>query len=396
MPVSPFFRLGDRGPAVAEIRARLARLGLLGGSEHVRAEESLRSLMYDDFTSSGRDAGREPSQWDTTALVSGDFDEEVDAAVRAFQDARGITVDGIVGPETYRRLEEARWRLGDRVLSYAPANPYIGEDVLQLQRHLNRLGFAAGKEDAHFGPLTDRGLREFQRNTGLAQDGITGPETLRAIGRLHRTVGKGSANTARERYALPQLQTGIAGKLVVVDAVARPGLRSALNTSFDDGALTQSLGERVADRLAEAGARILVHLPTEAPSRDERRCAEVANEHDADLVVSVAVDLSATDAAPFCVSYFGRGDELFSAAGRAVAEAVCDQLAVAAPDYRCDQQAQTTDILRLTRMPAIRVTFSSTAVEEAIERGDSSVLDLLAEALSSGVEAFFRPVPDEG
>ena len=72
---SVFFRRGDRGPAVAEIRARLARLGMLSGSQHVREERSLRTLMY---PADGMPDTTDPAQWETTALASGEFDEEVD------------------------------------------------------------------------------------------------------------------------------------------------------------------------------------------------------------------------------------------------------------------------------------------------------------------------------
>jgi N-acetylmuramoyl-L-alanine amidase len=353
--------------------------------------------MFEDFSGQEEAEARDPAQWDTTALVSAEFDEEVDAAVRAFQEQRGISVDGIVGPETFRRLEEARWRLGDRVLSYVPAKPYVGEDVLQLQRHLNRLGFESGKEDAHFGPATDHGLREFQRNTGLVPDGITGPATLRAIGRLHRTVGKGSANTARERYALPQLQSGLPGKLVVVDAVARPLLRSALGGSFDDDALTRGLCERVAARLEAGGASVFRHLPGQPPSpADEVHCAQLANAQDADLVVSLAVDFSGEDPAPVSVHYFGRGEGLFSAAGRAAAESVCSALAPISPDRTCREEPRTSDILRLTRMPAIRVSIGDSVGEVGAALADRGFQERLADAVADGITSFFQPRKDTG
>ena len=39
------------------------------------------------------------------------------SAIQAFQQSRGLVVDGELNPMTLRSLEEARWRLGDRVLS---------------------------------------------------------------------------------------------------------------------------------------------------------------------------------------------------------------------------------------------------------------------------------------
>ncbi|MCU0299145.1 MAG: peptidoglycan-binding protein, partial [Candidatus Nanopelagicales bacterium] len=91
-------RLGDTGPVVAEVRDRLIRLGML------------------------------PSNAPTH------FDEQMDSAVREFQQQQGLSVDGIVGTETFRRLEEVRWRLGDRVLSFSAGHMQIGDDALMLQR----------------------------------------------------------------------------------------------------------------------------------------------------------------------------------------------------------------------------------------------------------------------
>ena len=64
------------------------------------------------------------------------IDETVDAAIKEFQQSRGITVDGIVGPETFRRLEEARWSLGDRILSFTPGHLVHGDDVFAASHGL--------------------------------------------------------------------------------------------------------------------------------------------------------------------------------------------------------------------------------------------------------------------
>lgn len=64
-------RCGDRSAAVTEIRATLASLGLLASA--------------DEDLSTGRHVALEL------------FDAELDQAVRAFQQHRGLLVDGIVG-----------------------------------------------------------------------------------------------------------------------------------------------------------------------------------------------------------------------------------------------------------------------------------------------------------
>ncbi len=58
----------------------------------------------------------------------------------------------------------------------------------QLQRALNELGFDAGRPDGVYGDATAAAVRRFQRDAGLAPDGIVGPRTLRALnGALERS-----------------------------------------------------------------------------------------------------------------------------------------------------------------------------------------------------------------
>jgi N-acetylmuramoyl-L-alanine amidase len=125
-------RHGDSGPAVAQITGLLERIGLLGDAAF-EGEPPLGAF----------------------------FDDRVELAVRTFQQQRGLTVDGVVGPLTFRRLDEARWRLGDRILTHLPGNLMAGDDVYALQRRLLDLGFTVGRVDGYFGPETEAGLREF-------------------------------------------------------------------------------------------------------------------------------------------------------------------------------------------------------------------------------------------
>lgn len=59
--------------------------------------------------------------------------------------------------------------------------------VAQLQKALNRLGFASGKADGQFGDKTEHAVTAFQESENLYADGIVGPVTFAALqNALHR------------------------------------------------------------------------------------------------------------------------------------------------------------------------------------------------------------------
>jgi N-acetylmuramoyl-L-alanine amidase len=125
-------RRGDRGPAVHAVRERLVATGDLPSSE---GEQDV-------------------------------YDATVEHAVRAFQQRRGMLVDGVVGPQTYRALDGARWLLGDRILTYTPGHLTAGDDVAALQERLLGLGYDCGRADGLFGAATESALRDFQHGIG--------------------------------------------------------------------------------------------------------------------------------------------------------------------------------------------------------------------------------------
>lgn len=174
---SSVLRVGDRGEPVRDLQTRLAALGLPSGGD-----------------------------------PAGEFGAATEAAVRRFQESRRIRVDGIVGRQTWSALVETGYALGDRLLS--ERRPMLrGDDVLDLQRRLNALGFDAGREDGIFGPDTGRGLRDFQRNAGISNDGIVGPSTVAALDRLGVQAGE-SVAAVREREALRTAPRDLVGRRV--------------------------------------------------------------------------------------------------------------------------------------------------------------------------------------
>ncbi len=56
-----------------------------------------------------------------------------------------------------------------------------GPDVLGVQTQLDALGYPPGELDGEYGPATAGAMRGFQRDHGLAVDGIVGPLTRAAL-----------------------------------------------------------------------------------------------------------------------------------------------------------------------------------------------------------------------
>ena len=180
----------------------------------------------------------------------GSFGPTTERELRAFQEHRALRVDGICGRETWTALVESGFRLGDRML-YVRRPMLRGDDVVELQRRLNTLGFDAGKEDGIFGPDTAGALSEFQRNAGLGCDGIFGPDTADALARIGAlkigTLAEGSVASVREREALRRGPHRIEGRRVFL-AVA-PGF----------GALADRLMQGPPRGRRHRGARLLRH-----------------------------------------------------------------------------------------------------------------------------------------
>ena len=103
--------------------------------------------------------------------VDGIFGENTEKAVRALQKNYGITVDGIIGTDTWDSLEV------DGVLKQGAR----GAKVRGLQNELNARGYGAGNADGIFGSKTQAAVKALQRAGGIAADGIVGPDTWAAL-----------------------------------------------------------------------------------------------------------------------------------------------------------------------------------------------------------------------
>jgi N-acetylmuramoyl-L-alanine amidase len=334
-------------------------------------------------------------------LLPGDapsvYDQNMDAAVREFQQRQGLTVDGVVGTETFRRLEEVRWRLGDRVLIYSAGHMLIGDDALQLQRRLTDMGFDAGRVDGVFGPSTDSALREFQRNVGLEPDGVCGPQTFRALDRLTRTVSGGAPEELRDQHLLDQLRTGVSDKVIVID----PGHGgNDPGTVLPDPALTEQsiiddISSRLEGRLSAQGTHVLLTRPLgvthQSPPTDAQR-AQFANRVGADLVISVHCDWEPSGCGSGAATFYYGSARTASMLGRSFAELLQARVVHRAALTDCRSHAKTWDILRLTSMPAVRLEAGYLSNPGDVSRlSDPQVRQEIAEGITVAIHDFFAP-----
>jgi murein DD-endopeptidase MepM/ murein hydrolase activator NlpD len=151
---------GQRDPLIGG--ARVLRVGLGGADVHA-LQDRLAALGYDAGTADGV------------------FGPKTEAAVRAFQTAMGMTVDGLVGRQTKTALVGlSHTDDTDSILSVGSR----GDAVRTLQQKLSDQGFKPGSPDGIFGPRTLSAVLSFQQHHRLWVDGLVGPRTKRTLGIL--------------------------------------------------------------------------------------------------------------------------------------------------------------------------------------------------------------------
>ena len=359
MTATPLLRVGSTGPAVAAVRDRLIATGDLQGSP-------------DD-----------PER----------FDEEVARAVRSFQQRRGLLVDGIVGPQTYRTLDGARWLLGDRILLHTPGHLTMGDDVAALQERLLGLGFSCGRVDGVFGTLTDGAVRELQRGVGLRPDGTVGPKTLRALAQLGRSVSGGAPHVLRESDVVRSAGPSLNGRVVVLDPGGSEVSPGRNVDGLTEGEITLDLARRIEGRLAAGGVQVVLTLGVHGdPDAYER--AQLANALDADLLLSLHCESlpDSPQASGVATFFYGApgGGSAWSAMGERLASLVQREICARTDLVDCRSHPRTWELLRHTTMPAVRVEVGHLSHPgDARRLAEPAFRDTLAEAIVVAIQRMY-------
>ncbi|AJE34396.1 N-Acetymuramyl-L-Alanine Amidase [Corynebacterium humireducens NBRC 106098 = DSM 45392] len=353
---------------MAEARSTLARLGLLPGYE--------------------------PDLSDKYAEEDKFFDESLSHVLKAFQQSRGIVPSGNIDDMTLRELRHASYALGSRVLSYQPNNELVGDDVTQLQNQLQELGFYSHRIDGHFGPGTYEALANFQLNSGLQDDGVCGPETIRALKLLGRRITGGSPHAIREREQVRTAGPKLAGKRVVID----PALGGSHKGHVVQGPYGQiaeeeiiwDLASRIEGRMIAAGMETIKSRPRmDNPSATAR--ADVANAFGADLIISLKCDHYPNEKANgIATFYFGSDTGNSSLTGETLSGYIQREIVARTNLQNCGSHARTWEMLRFTQAPTVEVVLGYLSNPgDVAQLTDPAVRDAMAEAVVVAVKRLY-------
>lgn len=358
------FRKGSGGREVRDIQGRLVSAGFMDGA----CEE----------------------------VAAGVFDDETDRAVRAFQQDRGLIADGIVGPDTWRSLVEASRSLGSRFL-YLHEPPLRGDDVADLKRRLNALGFYSGKEDGIFDSGAAVAVEQFQRNSGLSADGIVGTGTVEALLRLSRVTKPTSVASVREsERGLPT--GGIDGRRIMLDA--GHGYPPDPGETGPSGVRESEAAESVVELLGKllvASRAVVLYSRRRGEYVPEEERAALANAHNVELMLSVHFNSSTDPRAGGASCYYYGSGNYRSPYGYRLANHVQDSLVKDLKLQDCRAHRMAVPLLRETRMPVVIIEplFITNPGEEAL-LSDVAFLTRVAECVAVATSRYFMGVESSG
>ena len=307
-----------------------------------------------------------------------------ESEIRSFQQARGLSVTGLVDEVTARALEEAQWKLGDRSLNLQEPPLMHGDDVAALQSRLTEMGFDCGRVDGIYGPRTELAVKDFQKSVGATADGKCGPATIIALIRLTKIVSGGAPSILRESANQKNRGPALANKTIV------------LNPDGDDP-LVYDVAVRTEGRLLALGASVfLTRGATNNPSEKER--IAFTNNSNADLMISLHEDSYKNENAHGAATYFygSEAHGVHSIVGERFASLVQREICARTDFANCRTHAMTWDLLRLTKAPAVRIDLGYKTNPGDIGRmSRPDFRDVIAEALVIAIQRLYLASEDD-
>ena len=131
--------------------------------------------------------------------ADGKFGTGTQRAVVAFQQANGLTADGLAGKKTLQKVEtQLKGDTGGSIVTPPSNNDQEdndgytipgrtlrkgsqGDDVKSVQKRLKELGYYTGSVDGSYGTGSVNAVKAFQSKHGLTADGLAGTKTYKIL-----------------------------------------------------------------------------------------------------------------------------------------------------------------------------------------------------------------------
>ena len=234
-----------------------------------------------------------------------------------------------------------------------------GDDVATLQSRLQDLGFYTALVDGYFGLQTHNALMSYQREYGMAPDGICGPETLRSLYFLGSRVTGGSLHAIREEERVRHSGPRLSGQRIIIDP-GRGGDDNGMIVPGPQGPTSEAdilwdLASRLEGRMTAIGMETFLSRPVNRSPADAERAA-TANTVGADLMISLRFERHVSPIANgLSCFYFGSSHGSVSTLGHNLADFIQREVVARTGLLDCRTHGRTWDLLRLTRMPSVQV-----------------------------------------
>lgn len=317
------------------------------------------------------------------------FDETVEAAVKAFQQERGLSVTGIVDSTTAQSLDEAKWKLGDRTLKLDPLSHMRGDDVAQLQTRLVEMGFNPGRVDGIFGPQLEIAVKEFQKSVGAKIDGQCGPSTVMAMVRLMKIVSGGTPQQLREEVTRANKGPSLANKIIVLDPTS-DSTEAANKIAFD-------IAQRLEGRLIALGVSVFLTRSATSKASEAQRII-TANSVGADLVLSFNIDnYKNENAHGVSTCYYGSDAHgVHSVVGERFATLVQREICARTDFLNCRTHAKSWDLLRLTKAPTVRIDLGYISnTGDSLRLAEKDFRETLVESIMVAIQRLYLASEDD-
>ena len=331
------------------------------------------------------------------------FDDHVDAAVRTFQQNRGLMVDGVAGPETLRALGEAQYNLGDRPMFWQQGIDHTrGDDVAELQRQLSYLGFYYGHIDGEFGERTHLAVRELQQNLGLEPTGVADAPLIGAMARVNRSISPSQAFSLRDYERLNQASAALKGRVVCLTAGSGTSFQSPVADKASGRPLTEKLVasdvmRRVESILSGLGAEVTVVAAEPEKAVDNR--VQLIRQASPSLSISINCDsLDQPLANGVSAFYWGKPEtgEIRSPIGHRAAELILKEVLARTTATDLGIHGRSWDILRLTSIPSIQLDIGYLSnPDEAGRLADPVFRQVLADAIVIAIQRLYLLEEDD-